>query len=224
MDDGGVGVVKNIVRGRVDGQVEAGDLGDGNGGGVAREQLDFIAGADLAFAGDGQVETGAGAGKKALHHLVGLETDAQLVARQARLRDNHFRGTDGEAVAEVHRILEQAFGGEVLSENGKAQVAAGKLLFPVRVVFDGIAVNRFVFAAVNAEVGLTVSIEIQLAESEAAGDGLLEDGGGDDGVVPRDFAGEADVEGDELHVYEPSGLARRAQQCCAPTKEKDAGG
>jgi hypothetical protein len=73
------------------------------------------------------------------------------------------------------------------------------LLPPPGIVFDGIAVNGFVFAAVNAEIGLAVAIEIELAESEAAGDWLLEDAGGDDGVVPRNFAREADVEGDELH-------------------------
>src|ERR1700741_4727701 len=99
----------------------------------------------------------------------------------------------------MHGILEQAFGGEVLSENGKRKVAAGKLHLPEGIVFDGIAVHRFIFAAVNSEVGLTVAIEIQLAESDAARDRLLEDAGGDHSVVPGDFPREADVEGDELH-------------------------
>lgn len=86
MDDGGVGIAKlflcwhgagfaarrlgiGLVM-RVDGYVKAGDLRDGDGAGVAGEQLDFIARGDFAFAGDGQVETGASTQEKALYHLI----------------------------------------------------------------------------------------------------------------------------------------------------------
>jgi hypothetical protein len=47
---------------------------------------------------------------------------------------------------------------------------------------------------------LTVAIQIQLAKSEAAGDGLLEDASSDNHIVPCDLARKADVEGDELHL------------------------
>jgi len=66
-------------------------------------------------------------------------------------------------------------------------------------VFDGIAVDRFVFAAVDPEVPLTVAVQIQLAENDLARDRLFEDAGSDDGVVPGHFAREANVDGDELH-------------------------
>jgi hypothetical protein len=46
---------------------------------------------------------------------------------------------------------------------------------------------------------LTVAIEIQLAKSNAARDRLLVDAGRDHGVMPRDFAREADVDRDEFH-------------------------
>jgi len=198
MHDGGIGVAKSFsTRGRV-GHVQASDFRDGDGTGVAGERLDFIAGANFTFARDRQVETGAGGGEKALDHFVGLKADAQFVARQARLRDDHFGGADGEAVAEMHGIFQQAFRGEVFPENTEGKIAAGQLLLPVRIVFGGMAVDGFVFAAMNAEVGLTVTIQIHLAKSDAARDRLLEDAGGDPGLVPGDFAGKADVNGDEL--------------------------
>lgn len=160
VDYDGILVAKRFAVRRWICHVEACDLRDGDGVGIAGKQLDFVTGGDFTLARDGDVETGAGAREKALDHLVGLKTDAQLVARKARLRDQDFSGTYGEAVAEMHGIFEQAFGGEVLSENGKRQIAAGQLLLPVGIVLQRIAVNRFVFAAVCLEVSLAVAIEI----------------------------------------------------------------
>src|SRR5262249_43088143 len=92
------------------------------------------------------------------------------------------------------------------SENAKGNVAARKLFLPVSIVLDGIAVNRFIFTAVDSEVGLAVAIQIQLAKSDAARDSLLEDASDYRRVVPLGFARESHVDGDELH-------ARRL--CCA---------
>lgn len=58
------------------GDVEASDFGNRDGVGVAGEEFDFVVGGDLAFACDGDVETGAGAGEEALDHVVGLEANA----------------------------------------------------------------------------------------------------------------------------------------------------
>src|SRR5215467_10419385 len=100
----------------------------------------------------------------------------------------------------MHGIFQQALRGEVLSENAKGKIAARQLLLPVHIVPDGIAVNRFVFAAVNFKVGLAVALQIQLAKSDAARNGLLEDAGGDRRAVPLAFARETDADGDELHA------------------------
>jgi hypothetical protein len=209
MNDGGICIAKNFATRSGVSHVQASDFRDRDGTGVAGEQLDFIAGANFAFARDCQVETGAGGGEKALDHLVGLKTDAQFVARQARLRGNHFGGAHDEAVAEMHGIFQQAIRGEVFPEDAKGKIAAGQFLLPVGIVLDGVAVDGFVFTAMNLEVGLTVTIQIQLAKSDAARDRLLEDAGGDPGVVPGDFAGEADVDGDE-----PQGGVGLSERAC----------
>jgi len=63
-------------------------------------------------------------------------------------------------------------------------------------VFDGIAVDGFVLASVNGEVRLTVAVQVEGAQGDAALDGLLEDPGGDSRAVPGYFAGETGVYGD----------------------------
>ena len=52
----------------------------------------------------------------------------------------------------------------------------------------------------NGEVRLAVAIEIQAAERDAAFDRLFEDAGDDRAALDRNFAGDADVEGEDFHV------------------------
>jgi len=58
-------------------------------------------------------------------------------------------------------------------------------------VRDWVAVNGFVRASVDAEVGLTVAIQIELVQGDAAFDRLLEDRRGYASSVPRYFSGES---------------------------------
>ena len=219
MNDVGILIAKSFSTRRGVCHEQASDFRDRDCARVARKQLDLIAGADFALARDLQVEAGAGTCQKALHHVVGLKTDAQFVARQAGLRDDYFRGTDSEAVAKMHGIFQQAFRREVFSENGKRKIAARQLFLPKRIVFDGIAVDRFVFAAVDPEVGLTVAVQIQLAENYVARDRLLKDAGSDDRVVPGHFARKANVDGDELHCA--AGLSEPRPESSERLNESD---
>ena len=65
-------------------------------------------------------------------------------------------------------VFEQTFGGEVLSKRARREIAVRQFFLPVGVVFDRVAVDGFVFAAVNAEVGLAVAVEIEGAEGDGA--------------------------------------------------------
>ena len=171
--------------------VEVGDGRQGNADRVAGDEANIVAGGDFAFARDGHIKTRAAAGQEALGHLVVTEPYAELVTGKARLGDHNLRGADGEAVAEMDRIFEEVFalGSEILAELAQGKFAAGKFGFPEGVVFEGVAVDGLVFSAVDSEVGLAVTIQIQFAEGNAALDGLLENSGGDDPPVPFDFAG-----------------------------------
>jgi hypothetical protein len=60
-------------------------------------------------------------------------------------------------------------------------------------VYEWVAVDSLVFSTVDAEVGLPISVQIKLAQSDAATDRLLEDGGADISSVPRYFTGKAGI-------------------------------
>ena len=66
-------------------------------------------------------------------------------------------------------------------------------------MFDGIAVDGLVLAAVYGEVRLSIAVEIQLAEANAFRGRRFEDSGGYGLAVPEDFARQADVQRDDLH-------------------------
>src|SRR5882672_6239269 len=119
----------------------------------------------------------------------------RFVARKARLRHDNFRGTDGELIAQMNGTLQQALGGEIFSKNSGRKFPARQVLFPNGVMLDGVAVDGFVLAAVNGEVGLTVAVQVEGAQGDAALDGLLEDPGGDTCAVPGYFPWEAGVYG-----------------------------
>ena len=67
-------------------------------------------------------------------------------------------------------------------------------------MFVRVGVDGLVGAAVNGEVRLAIAIEIQAAERDAAFDRLFEDAGDDGAAVDRDFARDANVEGEDFHV------------------------
>lgn len=175
--------------------IEPGDFRDRDGVWLAVDDGDWIGGADLALARDGEVEASSAAEKEPLHHVVSLKFDSEFVAGETRLGYDNFGGADGIAIAEVDGLFEQAaINGEVLSKAAEGQGVPGQLYFPEFVMLDGIAVDGFEFSAVDAEVGLTVAVEIEFAESDAARDRLLIDAGGYLCPVPCDLSREPDVD------------------------------
>src|SRR6185437_10251452 len=168
------------------------------------EQCHVVACADLSLARDSEVETGAPALKKALDHSVGSESNAELVAGEPGLGDDDLGGAYLEAVADVDCVLSQPFAScalerEVFSKGAVGQGMAGQFGLPVRVVLDGIAVDGLECSAVDGEVRLPVSVEIQGSEGDSARDGCLVDGRGHALAVPGDFARQSAMQGDELH-------------------------
>jgi hypothetical protein len=103
------------------------------GGGAGRER-DEIAARDVAFANDGDVEARAPALQETLDHLVVAEPDAELVARQPRLRDGEFGGSHREPIANPDIGFEEPLCREVLTKRSPWQIDPGQLLLPELVV------------------------------------------------------------------------------------------
>ena len=76
----------------------------------------------------------------------------------------------------------------------------GSSRFPVVVMHDRVTVDRLMFTAVDAEVRLTVSVQIEFPQSDAAFDWLLVDRRSYCSPVPRHFSGKSSVDRNQFHV------------------------
>jgi hypothetical protein len=117
-----------------------------------------------------------------------LKSDTEFVAWEARLGDHHLRGTDGESIAEVDGF-EQSIRRKILSKDTHRQFVAGQLFFPEIVMFEWVAVDGLVLSSVYVEIRLTVAVQIEFTQGDAAYDRLFEDTGGDDSTPQGHFSG-----------------------------------
>src|SRR2546427_12725736 len=78
--------------------VQARNLRDGDAIGVAGDYLDPIAGADLAFAEDREIESGSTAAQEVFYHILRLKLHTELITGQARLRDRQLRRSDAKEI------------------------------------------------------------------------------------------------------------------------------
>ena len=64
----------------------------------------------------------------------------------------------------------------------------GQIAPPIFIVLGRVSIDGFVGAAVNGEVCLAVSVEVESFYGDWAGDGLFEDGGGNGNSFPSEVA------------------------------------
>lgn len=175
------------------------DIGYRYFGGIAMDDFDWVSGGELAFFDDGEIEAAGIAFDEALDHVVAIEADSDFIAGDARLCDHQKRGTDAQLVADVERIFEQAFGGEIFAEGSPSEIGLRELFAPIGVVLGGICVNGFVGTAVDGEIGLSVAAQVELFGLDGAFDGTLEDGRRNLSSLPEDDPGTSDIDRDEFH-------------------------
>ena len=89
----------------------------------------------------------------------------------------------------------------------------GNSCAPEFVVLRRIGVDRFVWSAMNGEVGLAVAVKVQRAELDWPGDRLFENAGIDGLPVDRGQARARDIERDEFHSKFHKELMRHQFQC-----------
>ena len=130
---------------------------------IASEHCNRVPCCHLTLPLNGEIEASPAAREKPSHHRVRLKPDPELVAGQTRLRDDHASGTDGELVAYVDRCLVETFCCQVFAEHAQRQLAPSQLVRPPSVVFVRVAVDRFEFAAMDAQIGLPIAIQIEPA-------------------------------------------------------------
>src|SRR5262249_32007731 len=180
------------------------DLCHAEAAGVALELDDLVAGPDLTLPCDGQIEAEQAALEKLGHELVAIHTDPELEARKARLGDDELGGADTESVAHVDLAVEQALGGQVVSERAGAELELRPLARPELVGLGRGGVDGLVRAAVNAQVGRAVAVGVEPVDRYPPGDRLLPDSGCDRFAPPERLARETDVDRHDLHRALPT--------------------
>ena len=71
---------------------------------------------------------------------------------------------------------------------------------PVTVMFRRIAIDGLVRSAVDAEIRLPVALKVRCAKHDPATDRTLKNPSLDGLALPGDQSGQADVEGNDLHI------------------------
>src|ERR1700722_10935992 len=130
---------------------------------------DFVAGADLAFPQDAEVESRSSAGCQQCRHPRLVHPDTNAIAGHARLSDLEQCAADLITVADANGIVGQSFDREVLAELSVNEVGPLNALLPVTIGFDLVNDGRSVPTAVAGQVALTGSVQVQPADPTAAG-------------------------------------------------------
>src|SRR6185369_932905 len=136
---------------------------------------DFVTGAHVAFRQYANVEPGASTRCQQCGHPGLAHPNADPITGDARLSDFEQRAADPTAVADAHGIVGQSFDRAVLAELSVDEVGPLELRLPITVRFDLVDEDGALLTAVPGKVTLTISVQIQAADSTAPTHCILPD-------------------------------------------------
>jgi hypothetical protein len=154
---------------------------------------DLIARSNLAFLENAQVEPRPSARCQQCRHPGLVHSNPDAIARNPRLRDLEQRAADLISVADAHGIVGQSFDGEVLAELSVNEVVPSQLFLPVTIRFNLVDEDGTLLTPVPSQVTLTVSGQIQPADSTAARHRILPDRRVHSATLPLDVARKSDI-------------------------------
>src|ERR1700739_4327136 len=171
------------------------DLCDGHSPVRLSNLHDFVAGPDIAFLQDAEIESRPSAGCQQCRHPRLVHPKADAIAGNAGLSDLEQCAADLITVADADGIVGQSFDREVLAELSVNEVGPLRSLLPVTIRFDPVNEGRSLLTAVAGQVALTVSVQVQPADRTAAAHRILPDPGVYRATLPLYIARESDVHG-----------------------------
>ena len=126
---------------------------------------DLVAGANLAFLEDAEVESGPPAGGQERRHARLVHANADAIAGDPGLRDLKQSAANPIAIANIDAVIRQAFDCEVLAELSVDKVGPSELFLPVAIGLELVDENRAVLSSMPGEIALTVSLKVQFADA-----------------------------------------------------------
>ncbi len=170
------------------------DLGDRHPRLTLLDLHDLVAGADLAFLEDAEVESGTPAGRQKRRHAGLVHANPDAIAGDPGLCDLEQSAADPIAIADVDAVVRQAFDREVLAKLAVNEVGPSELFLPVAVGLDLVDEDRAPRPSVPGEIALTVSVEVQLAHATARPQRFLPDARAHRPTPPHDVARLTDID------------------------------
>src|SRR5579863_9053880 len=113
-----------------------------------------------------------------------LHADADAVAGHAWLRYFKFSTTDAVSIADAHLGIGESLDGEVFSELAESKIVAAQKTLPVMVRIHLVDEYGTVLPAVTGEIGLRITIDIELAHHSPTRNRRFPDCGSDRFAVP----------------------------------------
>jgi hypothetical protein len=101
-------------------------------------------------------------------HTRFIHANADAVARHAWLRYFKCRTTDAVSIADADLVIRKSLDGEVFSELPVDEVITSEKAFPVVLGVHLINKNGALLPAVTGEVGLRITIDIELAHESSS--------------------------------------------------------
>jgi hypothetical protein len=126
-------------------------------------------------------------------HTRFIHANADAVARHAWLRYFKFSTTDAISIADAHLSIRESLDGEVLSQLAESKIVAAQKALPVMVRIHLVDEYGTVLPAVPGEIGLRITIDIELAHHSPSRNRRFPDCGSDSFAVPCHVARKADI-------------------------------
>jgi hypothetical protein len=161
-------------------------------------QNDGVSGLNPTLRDDTEVEAGAMMGDKEIRHIRLPDSHADPKARDPRLGHLELRVADRVAVADADLVVAKPGDREVLAETARRQVGAPEKLAPIVIRLGLIDHHGPLFAAVAAEVTLSVAVDVQPAHHHRAGNRVFVDAGVHGLPAPSHIGWHSDIDGDQL--------------------------
>jgi hypothetical protein len=111
------------------------------------------------------------------------------------LRDFEKRAANPITITDADGIVRQSFDCEILAKLTMNKVSSLQLFLPIPIGFDLIHENGALLTTVPGQVPLTISLDIQPADSTAARHRIFPDRGMYRAPLPRNVAWKSDVYG-----------------------------
>jgi hypothetical protein len=154
---------------------------------------DVIGRPHFAFLQHAKVESWSVMGYKQGRHTRLIHADAHAVARHARLRYFKYGTTDTVSIADAHLVIRESLDGEVFSELTESKITAAEKALPVMVRVRLVDKYGAVFPSVTGEIGLRITIDIELAHHSPSRNRRFPDCGSDRFAVPCHVAWKTDI-------------------------------